>query len=117
MGVILNTESNGEIEACCPQCAIHYEEEENDKVLEMTITDYYSGMMVDSEDAFYVKGGDLSPCCKVDVKRSQSGESFQKAYDRCLPTVISFENRKNALKYLKKHGGIISTFSMISKQK
>ncbi len=117
MGVILDTESNGKIEACCPECAIHYEEEISDKVLDMTVSDYYSGNMIDSKDAFYIMGGDLSPCCKTDTKRSQSGETFQKSFDRCLPTVMSFENRLNALKYLKKHGGKIATFAMISNRK
>lgn len=116
MGVILNTEKNGKIEACCPECATHYEDEKGDKVLGMTVTDYYSGRKIDSEDAFYVVGGNLSPCCKVDIKRSQSGETFQISYDRCLPTVFSFENRSNALKYQKEHGGNIATTDMLPKK-
>lgn len=117
MGVILNTKTNGKVEACCPQCATHYEEDTGDKVLDMLVTDYYTGKLIDSKNAFYVIGGNLSPCCRQKLERSKSGEIFQTDYDRCLPTIIAFETRKNALKYLRVHGGKIATYSLISKRR
>jgi len=108
------TFKNGESEpACCLQCAITYEKQTGKKAEYITVTDYYSHETVDSQKAFFVIRSNISPCCNKEILRIPNGNALMLKYDRCLPSIIAFENKDNATKFMTEHGGTLETIQDI----
>ena len=103
--------------ACCLECAMRYEAQTGKRAKDISVTDFYSAKVIDSKNAFFVTGSNLSPCCKKDIMRAPEGQALYLKYDRCLPSIIAFEKKEDAMKYMTEHGGTSKTLSEIRESK
>lgn len=76
--------------ACCGHCGLFLMYKLKSKVKRAVTPDFKTGRLIDAKKAFYVAGNDMIVCC--------------------FPSTISFEKKKDALAFQKKHGGKVITF-------
>ncbi|OGL42475.1 MAG: hypothetical protein A2042_09155 [Candidatus Schekmanbacteria bacterium GWA2_38_11] len=108
---LVTFEEGKDEKACCIKCALKYEAESSKKALAIRVPDFNTGETIEAEKAFYVVGSDITPCCSQKVMIDQAKMPFVLCYDRCLPSVIAFKTKEEAIKFMKEHGGRISIFN------
>src|SRR5262245_35954589 len=60
----LTLASGRSVVACCPRCALHYQEEPGNRVRTIRVTDYTGGSTLPLTDAYLVEGSDETPCMR-----------------------------------------------------
>jgi hypothetical protein len=103
--------------ACCPRCGLAMGRERGWDGRGAAATDYTTGQKVKAEDAVYVRGSDLTPCCSPTViivgsERAVCGKCF----DRCYPSLIAFASPRKAYEFTKEHGGEIVSFETLMRE-
>ena len=93
--------------ACCPRCALHYEEEPGNRARGITVTDYSSGTGLSLERAFLVEGSDETPCVHHPTVMDDTHVPMQACYDRCMPSLIAFGSDNPARAFMSEHGGTL----------
>lgn len=93
------------VHACCPRCALHYEEEPGDRVREIVVTDHATGRSLAFDRAFFVEGSDETPCVHHPTVMDETHVPMQACYDRCMPSLIAFGSEAPARVFMKEHGG------------
>ncbi len=103
---------NGNEDACCPRCGMHYQLENPGKVKRALATDLNSGQFIPADVATYVEGGDVAYCTmhSTPVERNPQGVAVRE-FDRCLPTLVAFRTRQEAEAYKGLHGGEVLDYS------
>jgi len=109
--------NNGEsVKVCCPRCGLYFQMGRND-VQRIQVADYNSGNLIDAEQAFYVEGSSVHPCCKMGpTQKDQAGTQFQISWDRCMPSLIGFESEADARSFSEKHGGTIKRYAELQEE-
>jgi hypothetical protein len=102
------------VETCCPRCGLHYLESTKQQARALQATDYAGGQWIDATKAMYVSGSDVSACAGMETKRNAHGCCAFKDYDRCLPSLIAFEDEQRAVEFQKQHGGEIVTLDKLA---
>jgi hypothetical protein len=109
------TLENGKVvETCCPRCGLHYLESTRQKVRKMEATDFATGRWVNAADAVYVSDSDVHPCGGMRTMRDPQGCCLLKTYDRCLPSLVAFAAKDQAVVFWKTHGGQPVGFQALS---
>jgi nitrous oxide reductase accessory protein NosL len=80
----------------------------------MEATDFATGHWVDAADAVYVSDSDVHPCAEMQSMRDPQGCCLLKTYDRCLPSLVAFAARDQAVVFQKAHGGQLVGFQALS---
>ena len=103
---------HGNVEACCPRCAMHDMVDHPGTVRRAWATDFDSGRMICAAAAYYDEGGDAQYCTlgHEAVERETEGVR-ERVYDRCLPTLVAFATRDEAETYRQQHGGRVLTYA------
>jgi hypothetical protein len=102
------TLANGsEVKACCPRCALHYQEEAESPVRGIRVSDYPSGRSLAFEQAFLVDGSDETPCIRHHPVAVEPHATMHICYDRCMPSLIAFGDEAAARAFMTDHGGTL----------
>jgi hypothetical protein len=111
------TLENGKVvETCCPRCAMHYLGTHHLQARRLEATDFATGNRVDATHAVYVSDSDVHPCATLETRRDPQGCCMMKSYDRCLPSLVAFAAKDQALEFQKNHGGQLVGLQEISKK-
>ena len=104
--------SGGEnFDVCCPRCGLHYQELNSDRVKEAWIGDISTGELFPAEKAVYVEDSSVRQCCSMERPREDgSGHQYTLAWDRCLPGLVAFKDRRSALEFQESRGGVIMSY-------
>ncbi len=103
-------------QVCCPRCGLHFQAGRTDVASAQT-TDYSSGELIAAEEAVYVENSSVMLCCKLDkLTRDRSGGRYELEWDRCLPSLVSFRERGDAVRFQQEHGGTLATFAALKKE-
>jgi hypothetical protein len=104
----LTLESGKNVVACCPRCALHYDEEPGNRVRSIRVTDYAGGSGLPFSDAYLVEGSDEAPCMRTHAAAADESKSpLQVCYDRCMPSLIAFKEATAARAFVEEHGGTL----------
>jgi hypothetical protein len=76
--------------------------------------DFCSGERLPARQAFYVEGSSVHPCCKDIAEKDRSGVRYDLAWDRCLPSLIAFKSRDEAVAFRSQYGGVIKAYDELS---
>ena len=87
--VVLHLHDGSQRRACCPHCGLMALGRLSATVQSLLITDFLTGRMVNGRDAVYLAAPELAVCC--------------------TPSVLSFEDRKNAERFQAGFGGSVMT--------
>ncbi len=102
----LTLASGENVVACCPRCAMHYQEEPDNRVREIRVTDYAGGSSLPFSHAFLVEGSDETPCLHHHTGMADESKTpMQVCYDRCMPSLIAFKEETAARAFAAEHGG------------
>jgi hypothetical protein len=102
--------------ACCPRCGIQFEKEHPGTARRTTVKDFATGKELRAQDAVFVEGSDFSHCKMGMMARDQEGASFTVCYDRCMPSVVAFADRKGAEEFESAHGGKLISFDQLLRE-
>lgn len=95
------------VSACCPRCALHYQEDPGHPVRTITVTDYATGKTLPFDRAFFVEGSDETPCVHHPNVMDDTHMPMQACYDRCMPSLIAFGTADEARGFQSDHGGTL----------
>jgi hypothetical protein len=98
---------------CCPRCGLSLVAPGKDGTSGAQATDYETGRIVPADQAIYVRGADLAPCCSPNIVVTDSKVHLEKCFDRCYPSVIAFARPESALAFVKQHGGEMLKFDTL----
>ena len=102
------TFANGkQVPACCPRCALHYQEEPGNRVRRITVTDYAGSGTLPFDRAYLVEGSDETPCVHHPAVMDESKSPMQVCFDRCMPSLIAFRSADAARRFQSDHGGTL----------
>jgi len=95
------------VSACCPRCALHYQEEPGNRVRRITVTDYAGAGTLSFEQAYLVEGSDETPCFHHPAVMDESKAPMKVCFDRCMPSLIAFREEAAARSFRDEHGGTL----------
>jgi hypothetical protein len=102
---------HGNVEACCPRCALHDMVDHPGTVRRAWATDFDSRRRIPAETAYYDEGGDVQYCTHGHEAMERGPQGVrERVYDRCLPTLVAFSTRDAAEAYRQQHGGRVLTY-------
>jgi hypothetical protein len=105
---VLTLASGRSVVACCPRCALHYEEEPGNRVKEIRVTDYATLRPLELRRSFLVEGSDETPCVHDHPPMMDDSRTpMQVCYDRCMPSLIAFASEESARAFMQDHGGTL----------
>jgi hypothetical protein len=107
-------ENGKNVETCCPRCALHYLETNHQQARQMEATDFATGSWVDASRAIYVSESDVHPCATLETRRDPQGCCMLKTYDRCLPSLVAFQQQEAAKAFAKEHGGQVIAWKQVT---
>lgn len=99
---------------CCPACALSEHEQEGRPIKITQLTDFLTGAKLAPDGAFLVKGSDVNLCAQTHVLAGADKRPVYQSYDRCAPSLVAFEQRGDALKFVQEHRGEVLGFSEIA---
>ena len=105
---------DGEVrQACCPRCGLHFQQGRDD-VVALEVADFRTSELLDATQSFYVEDSSLNMCYLDDpVHRQIEGTASTLAWDRCMPGLIAFQTREDAVAFSRKNGGTIKTYNQL----
>lgn len=97
--------------ACCLRCVISEAEQTGKHIRVLWVTDYVTRERLNPDKAVYLAGSTINSDSgpPVEVPWSRREESELK-WDRCLPSVIAFGKRADAVAFQQSSGGEILSF-------
>ncbi len=112
--ILLEDESS--VEVCCPRCGLHFQQGRRD-VADAQVADFSTGERVPADEAHYVENSSVHLCCPMDpIPKDRSGTQYPLAWDRCLPSLVAFRNRDQAVEFSRQRGGHIKTYAQLLQQ-
>ena len=103
----LTLASGKQVVACCPRCALHYQEDPGNAVREIRVTDHAAGGSLPMAAAFLIEGSDETPCMLHHPVSDETRTPMQVCYDRCMPSLIAFKDEGAARAFAADHGGTL----------
>ncbi len=101
-------EENGrKLYACCPRCAITLAAQTGRHVKLIRVTDFDTRRGLDPASAYYVEGSQVNMCSSPQVMSGQEQTPYERAFDRCSPSVIAFATADEASAFMAKNGGVL----------
>jgi hypothetical protein len=105
---VLTLSDGRKVIACCPRCALHYEEEPGNRVKGIQVTDYATRRPLNLARAYLVEGSDETPCVHHHPPMMDDSRTpMRVCYDRCMPSLIAFAGADAARGFMKEHGGVL----------
>lgn len=102
------------VEVCCPRCGL-YLQGSRDDIVKSEVADFNSGAFLDSQKAYYVEGSSVHLCCSAgDLQKDRAGVSYERTWDRCLPSLVAFKSEEEAGQFIQQHGGVLKVYADLS---
>jgi len=114
---VLKLRDGSQITICCPSCAIYYQIQNKVRVKAAFATDYPTGKLIKAQDAIFVENSDLEFCTHPTMLLSESKAPLMKIWDRCLPSLVAFQNPDAARKFQQEHGGRLLYYQEILRER
>ena len=102
--------------ACCARCALTYQAQTGRRVRVLKVTDYLSGRLIAAQEAYFVDGSRVEPCCQPAVSRKGGRTPYVRLFDRCWPSLIAFSNPNDAATFTAEHGGTVTRLNNLEQQ-
>lgn len=99
---------------CCPACALSEHEQEGKPVRVTELSAFPTGAKLSPNDAFIVRGSDVNMCVRTHELLDTDKRAADLRYDRCLPSLIAFSKRSEAMQFVRKHGGEVLPFNTVA---
>jgi len=103
------------VDVCCPRCGLRFQEGRQD-VVGAEVADFYTQEHVDAMKAVFVENSSMHTCSHAPVHEDRSGTQYEVAWDRCLPSLVGFKSRAEAMKFQEQYGGAIETYAELLQQ-
>ncbi len=101
-----------ELQACCPRCALHYEQHHPGELIGVVVADHATGGPLAAQRAVYVEGSDAMTCIPQSATPPREpGINYETVYDRCLPSLAAFRNEDEARRFAAVHGGRVLSYA------
>jgi hypothetical protein len=78
------------------------------------LTAYLTGEKLSPSDAFIVKGSDVNMCLQTSELIDEEKRPADLKYDRCVPSMLAFKQKSEALQFARQHGGEVQPFTQIA---
>jgi hypothetical protein len=102
------------LEVCCPRCGLYLQRGRED-IVRREVADFNSGAFLEAEQAYYVEGSSVHLCCSEgDVEKDRAGVSYERTWDRCLPSLIAFKTKEEARQFIENHGGVLKAYAELT---
>jgi hypothetical protein len=111
--VKLQAEGEGVIEACCLSCALSYGRQTSKTVTIVSVADHETGKPLEPDKATFVVGSDASPCTHTTEQLRTEQQALPVFWDRCLPSILSFESAQSAEAFRTQHGGRLRSLQQV----
>ena len=99
------------MEVCCPRCGLYLQSKRSD-IVKSEVADFNSGQLMKAETAYYVEGSSVHLCCSEGgVQKDRAGASYERTWDRCLPSLVAFRTVKEAEQFAQRHGGTLKVYA------
>jgi hypothetical protein len=109
--VVAHLEDGSTADVCCPRCALRFQKERGD-VTSVDVTDFRTMRRLDAKDAFFVEDSTVVMCRHDErVQEDRSGVQYELTWDRCLPSLIAFASRDDAVAFRNESGGVVKTYA------
>ena len=105
--VVIRVNGGTPMVVCDARCPLTYQHESGKKVELIQVTDYETSERLDPHDAVYVTGSDVAPDVHAEALRATPADTAYLHWHRCLPSVLAFRKRENALRFQRAHGGTV----------
>ena len=96
---------------CCVRCGQHYIRLHPAKIKAALATARDTGQQMSMYDATFVFGSDVMPCCAPRTVVGDEKIAYQRAWDRCCPSLIAFSTRAAAEPFARQHGGTVLSYA------
>lgn len=108
--VVAHLEDGTTADVCCPRCALRFQKERDD-VSSVDVTDFGTMERLDARDAFFVEDSKVILCRHDDrVQEDRSGVQYTLTWDRCMPSLVAFADREDAVAFQRESGGVVKTY-------
>jgi len=97
---------------CCPACALSQHQQEGRPIQVTQLTSFLNGKALAPDDAYVVKGSNVNMCERTQELILEGKRVADLRYDRCVPSLIAFAQRREALAFAREHGGEVEAFSV-----
>jgi len=99
------------LDFCCVRCGQHYIKLHPAKIKQALATAFDTGRQMSMYDATFVFGSDVAPCCAPPTVVAEQKVPFDRAWDRCWPSLIAFSTRAAAEQFARRHSGTVLTYA------
>jgi len=101
------------VAACCPRCALHYALQEAGSAAAIDVEDGNTGEKLDARSATFVEAANGATCShgRAESAPRAPGVSYDRTYDRCLPSLVAFRSEAEARAYQRRSGGRILDYA------
>jgi hypothetical protein len=100
------------IDFCCVRCGQHYVRLHPAKIKAALATALDTGKQMSMYDATFVFGSDFMPCCPPRAVVRDEKIAYQRAWDRCCPSLVAFSTRRAAAdQFARQHGGTVLSYA------
>ncbi|HEV8130941.1 MAG TPA: hypothetical protein VGQ81_06800 [Acidobacteriota bacterium] len=108
---------DGESEdVCCPRCAVRYLKNRPKIDRSLSVSDFKTQVLIPAQGAIYVEDSDVHPCSSEVSRREITGAEYEKVWDRCLPSLVAFQDRVDAEDFRRCHGGRLVSYSQLGEE-
>ncbi len=116
MTMTIAREDGTEQHVCCARCGAHALAK-GAPARSIRVKDFDSAHTIDATRAIYVEGSDVHPCRGImtEPPRDDQGCCRLPAFDRCEPSVVAFATREAAQRFMRVHGGTLTTWGDITR--
>lgn len=108
---VIQVEGGSPKTVCDPRCPLTFQGETGKKVQLTQVTDYETGERLDAKAAFYVTGSNVAPDAHTQALRTTPADTAYLHWHRCLPSVLAFHTREEAIRFQGAHGGTVMTLA------
>jgi hypothetical protein len=96
---------------CCPACALAQARQSGANLRVLSLSDFSSGQALRPDQAWVVRGSDVSPCHAPEARLTPDKHPLERAFDRCEPSLLAFASAEAARAFARDHGGAVLPFA------
>lgn len=96
---------------CCLACALSEQQQSGRRVQVVETTDFLSNNPLNPENSYVVRNSDVNPCLQHHPAVGENNQPLEALFDRCTPSVLAFQDQKEARAFASQHGGQVLRFS------
>ena len=99
---------------CCPSCALSEQSQSGKSIEIVELSDFRSGAKLFPSQAYVVRDSDENPCLKMQPALNLDKQPLELHFDRCVPSMLAFARRQDAVSFAEQHGGRVFRFADVA---